>query len=116
MELDDFFENKRGHQGNYRAQTYHDDNRYSHNSHQSYQGQDNHLKWLNILEKIRSSKKLKLLVALAGILILAIAIVLIIVLLPFIIKLFNYVSQNGLQGILDSIIGFLDKIWKGSAK
>jgi hypothetical protein len=116
MGFDDFYENKRRYQGNSRAQIYHNDNKYSSDSHNSYHGNVEHLKWLNIPDKIRSNKKLKLLVLLAGILILAIAIVLIIVLLPLIMKIINYISQNGLQGLLDNITGFLDKIWNGSSK
>lgn len=41
--------------------------------------------------------------------------VLIIVLFPLIIKLFNYITQNGLQGVLNEITGFPDKILKGKA-
>ncbi len=116
MDFDDFFENKRRNHGNYREPVYHDADRYSHNSQHSYSGYSDHLKWINILEKIRRNKKLKLLVLLAGMLFLAIAIVLIIILLPLFAKLYDYIIQNGLQGLLDGIIGFLDKIWKGSGK
>jgi hypothetical protein len=116
MDFDDFFENNRRKHGNYREPVYHDADRYSYNSHHSYSGYSGHLKWINIIEKIGRNKKLKLLVLLAGILFLAIAIVLIIILLPFFAKLYDYISQNGLQGLLDGIIGFLDKIWKGSGK
>jgi F0F1-type ATP synthase membrane subunit a len=48
--------------------------------------------------------------------ILAIVVILVIVLLPFILKLVNYISQNGLQGIIEYILGIVDKIWKGSAQ
>jgi hypothetical protein len=119
MGFDDFFEDKRKHQGNFREHGYHDnydDNRYSQNSYPSYHGNNNHQKWVTILDKIRSNNKLKLIVVIAGIVILVIAIILIIALLPLIIKLLNYISQNGLQGILDGITGFLDKLWKGSGK
>jgi hypothetical protein len=116
MEFDDLFESNRRNRGNYREQQYHDDNRYSPESHNSNQGYDNHLNWSGILEKIRRNRKLKILVVIAGILILAIAVVLIIILLPVLTKLYDYISQNGLQGILDGITGFLDKIGGGSAK
>ena len=53
---------------------------------------------------------------LAGTVFLVIAIILIIVLVPVIIKLINYISQNGLQGLFNGVADFLDKIWKGSAK
>jgi hypothetical protein len=40
---------------------------------------------------------------------------LITVLLPLNVKLFNYSAQNGLQGVLNEIAGFLDKTLEGTA-
>ena len=114
MGFEDIFENKQKHRGNYREQKYPDKNRNSYDSHHSDYEHNDHLKWLNILKKIRGNQKLKMLVVVAGILILAIAVMLIIFLLPVIMKLLNYISQNGLQGLIDEITIFLDKIWKGS--
>jgi hypothetical protein len=59
---------------------------------------------------------LKVFAILAGVLILVVSVMLIIFLMPLLLKLFNYISQNGLQGVLDAITGFLDKLWKGSGK
>jgi hypothetical protein len=116
MGFEDLFDNKRKYHGNYTDQKYHDENRYSHDTDYSNNEKDNQFKWSTYLEKVKSNKKLKRLVILAGVLILGLVIALIIVLLPVIIKLINYISQNGLQGIMDSITGFLDKILKGSAQ
>jgi hypothetical protein len=115
MEFDDFLENRDRKHGNYRGQRDYDDDRYSNNSHQE-QEQEDHLKWQNILEKIKGNKKLKQLVIFAGISILLIAVFLIIFLMPIIMKIINYIGQNGLQGLLEGITGFLDTIWKGSSK
>ena len=122
MGYDDFFEDKRKHHGNYREHEYYDDhddhdyNRYSHEQHYPTQGSYGHLKLLTILDNIRSNKKLRLLVVIAGSVVLIIAIVLFVALLPLIIRLFNYISQNGLQSIFYGITGFLEKLWKGSGK
>jgi hypothetical protein len=116
MEFEEFFENKRKYPRQYGSQRDHDDNDYSNERHPSDPGHDNQQKWMTILEKVKKNNKLKVIVLLAGILVIGIAVLLIIVFFPLIIKLFDYVSQNGLQGILDSITGFLDKIMKGSAK
>ncbi len=116
MGFENLFENKHNHHGNYMENRYPDDKKYSNDSNHSYLGKDYQLKWLNIQEKIRRNKKLKLLVVMASILVLVVIIVLIIILLPIFMKLFNYISQNGLQGIYDSITGFIDKIRKGSGK
>jgi hypothetical protein len=116
MGFDEIFENNRRHQGNYKESNYRDDNRYSPDSNNENHKNAYQEKWSAFLEKIKHDKKLKRLVILAGILILIVIVTLIIVLMPVIIKLINYISQNGLQGLLDSITGFADKILKGSGK
>ena len=79
-----------------------------------YQGHHEHNKWLTIIERLRENRKLKFLVIAGGTIVLLIVLALILLFLPLIVKLFNYVMQNGVQGILDSITGFVDKLWKGS--
>ena len=84
------------------------------NGYYGHQGHNEHNKWLIILERIRDNPKLKSLVIIAGIAILLIVILLIVLLFPLVIKLFNFIMQNGLQGIWDSITGFADKLLKGT--
>ena len=116
MGFDDLFENRNKHYGNYSRQSHHDDKGYSHDSYRSYYGQGDHIRLLTILRKIWSNKRLKVFVLITGILVLIIITVLIIFLVPVIIKLIHYISENGLKGLLDGITGFLDKIWKGSGE
>ena len=116
MELDDFFGNKRQDQKGYRDFRYKDSQNSTHDLRHSYQRYDSNIKSLNFLENLKNNRKLKLIVVFAIILILTIIIALFVVLLPLILKLFNYINQNGVQGIMDYIIGFLDKIWKGTGK
>ena len=115
MGFEEFFENNRKDNRNNRVDSFTDDNGHPYNSRYPFYGNADYVKWQDILEKIRSNKRLKLFVVSAGILILTIVIVLIIVLFPLIVKLINYITQNGLQGILDEITDFLDKILKGTA-
>lgn len=125
MDLDDLFESRRNKHGNSRDYRYHDDDhhhdeRYNPNPHYSsfhapIRGSE-HEKWIGMLDGIRTNKKLKVVVILAGILILGIVILLFIVFLPLIIKLVDYISQHGIQGIIDGIAAFLDRILKGSGK
>lgn len=68
-----------------------------------------------ILEKIRNNKKLKLFVITVAIVLVVIIIAIILIFLPLLVKLFNYISQNGIQGILEFITEFLNKLWQGSA-
>jgi hypothetical protein len=116
MELDDFFGNKRQDQRGYPDQRYQDSPNYSQNLSPSYQRQNSNYKMLHFLAKLKTDKKLKTIVVFAVILTLGIFIAIIWALLPLLLKLFNYINQNGLQGIVDYVTSFLDKIWKGLGK
>jgi len=116
MGFDDLFENKRKFQGNRGNRDYPENTRNTYDSRYPYYGNDNNFSLSKILFNIRNNKKLKRLVLFAILFILAIVVILVIVLLPFILKLVNYISQNGLQGIIEYILGIVDKIWKGSVK
>jgi uncharacterized membrane protein len=113
MGFEEFFENNRNDYRNNRGNSYSDENSYNSRYPLSANGENE--KWKNILEKIRSDKRLKLLVVLSGLVILTIIIFLVIVLHPLFLKLINYITQNGLQGVLNEITGFLDKLLKGTA-
>jgi len=116
MELDDFFDNKQQNRKDYRDHRYENSPGYFQDLSRSYQKHDTNFRWLYFLESLKNNKKLKVLVISAIILVLIITIGLIIILLPLILKFFNYVSQNGVQGLVDYAIELLDKIWKGSSK
>jgi hypothetical protein len=115
MGFEEFFENSHKDNRINRGNSYPHDNAYPYNTGDPFKGNDDNIKWQNILEKIRSNRKMKLFVVSAGILIITIVIVLIIVLFPLIVKLINYITQNGLQGVVDEITAFLDRILKGTA-
>lgn len=110
MGLDDLFEQQdlHRHHGGYRAGS--NVRRDSTNGHNK---QD--LIYL-LLNKIWSNKKLRVLFIVLAIALLLLAILLIVSLIPLILKLIDYVAQNGIQGIVDSIISFINKIWKGAGK
>jgi hypothetical protein len=114
MGFDDFIDNKHGYHENYSRHRYYENDRYSDDSYHKQSKQSDDLKWLNVLDKIRNNKKLKLIIVMAGLVIITIVVILIIALYPLILKLINYISQNGLQGVFNDISGFLEKIWKSS--
>ena len=116
MGFDDLFENKRKYQSNRGNRDYPENNRNTHDSRYPYYSHDNNFSLSKILLRIRNNKKLKRLVLFAVLSILAIVVILAIILLPIILKVLNYISQNGLQGLLDYILGIADKIWKGTAQ
>jgi hypothetical protein len=115
MGFDNFFEDDRRRR-NYSDNQYNNRNGYQNDSHFSDQRDNEQFNLSAFLERIRSNKKLKQFVIVAAILILVIVVSLILILFPLIMKFFNYLSQNGVQGLIDSITGFIDKIMKGSAK
>jgi competence protein ComGC len=59
------------------------------------------------LGKLRNNPKLKALLIIAVIVILAIAVILLIFMLPLLMKFMRFISENGIQGIIDII-------WKGT--
>jgi hypothetical protein len=93
----------------------HDNHRSSgYNGFYGHQGHSDHNRLSVILERLRGNRKLKSIIIAGGVFLLLIIILLIVLLLPLIIKLFNYIMQNGLQGAWDSVTAFVDKLWKGS--
>jgi len=100
------------------SNNYNTHDEYKNSSYSSYSNRryDRNYKIRYFLDIIRNNKKVKLLLIIAAIIILAIIIVLFLLILPLILKLLSYISQNGVQGILEIVTGFLDKLWKGSGK
>lgn len=82
----------------------------------AYQGYKKSYNLSFILDKIRNNRNLKILVGILGSIFVVIIIIAAIILIPLIIKLFNFISQNGIQGIIDSISGLFNKIWIGGGK
>ncbi|MCX6267375.1 MAG: hypothetical protein NTW16_08475 [Bacteroidetes bacterium] len=114
MGFDDLFEQKHNKHGHYREQMYHDDYRSPQPHHHSYNRHDDGIKWMMIIQKLKESKKLRNLVITGGLIILVVAIGIIILLFPLLMKIFTYISENGLQGIWTSINDLISKIWSGS--
>lgn len=104
MGFDDIFEHGHKH------------HKYSHDHHcnhvdYNYQtthpyGHQNDLKY-QLLSKLQNNPKLRLLL-IAGAIIAAIVLIIIVILLfPLVAKLFHFIGENGLQGLIDAI-------WKGT--
>lgn len=111
MEFDDLFGQGRNPQRQGYSQRYgHDDEdddyRTSQSFNQNSYNQQNDIKE-QLLNKLRGNPKLKTFIIVAAILIIVVVVLLIILLFPLLLKLLSYISENGIQGILD-------KIWKGT--
>lgn len=105
MGIEGYYDNKY----KYHEHEYHDDHHshygYSKSYYQSY-----------ILGKIKNNRRLKIWVGFAAIFLFAVVLVLLIILIPLIIKLVNFINQHGIQGVVDNISGFLNRIWSGLGK
>lgn len=69
-----------------------------------------------LLNKIWSNKKLRVAFIIAAITLVLLIILLIVALIPLVFKLIDYITHNGIQGIVDSLTSFINKIWKGAGK
>lgn len=99
MEFDDFFKKNERHHTNDHHRPYSD-----HRSSHSYHQHNNIQK--ELLYKIQNNPKLKKLAIIVILVFIIIIILLITFLFPFIAKIFNYLLENGLQGVVDGL-------WKG---
>jgi hypothetical protein len=108
MEFNDIIDNKRKYHEGYRQSGYHGDNRYPRDSYSMYYRSDAQKKWLFFLLKYRTNKAIRIFTKIAVVAIIALIMLVIAVLFPLIMKLAYHISQNGLQGVADSIMVFLD--------
>ncbi len=116
MEFENIFENKRKYHEGYRQSRYQEDYRYHNDSYPTFHRNNAHNKWLFLLLKYRTNKIIRVFTRIAAVALIAIIISAIVFLFPLIMKLAYDISQNGLQGVVDSITVLLDKLWKGSGK
>lgn len=109
MDIEDFFENKnRSHYKN-KTPNYHTDRNNYRESHKL----DSQLNGFKLLNKISNNKRLKHLLIIGVLLIIVILIIVILVLFPVIIRVFNYLLENGISGLIQDSEGIINKIWNG---
>jgi hypothetical protein len=97
---------------NYYDDKYKDYGQRCHNNRGSYQGFVKSYNLSYILDKIKQNRDLKILAGIIGVISFAIILSLLIILIPLVVKLVNFISQLGIQGVVDNVSGFLGKIWK----
>lgn len=102
MDLDDFFANKNKQQ------------KYQHKREYGNQKQPQ-FNWLSIYDKIKQNQKLRNIIIIGLTIILIIVIGLIVILFPLILKIFNYITENGISGLIEKGMDILNKL-TGSIK
>jgi hypothetical protein len=97
MDLDDLFANKNKQQ------------KYQYKREYGYQKQPQ-FNWLSIYDKIKQNQKLRNIIIIGIAIILIIVIGLIVILFPFIVKIFNYIAENGISGLIEMGMDILNKL------
>ncbi len=89
-----------------------------HNAHHQYRNEyDSHHKYKHdkhdnikqLIEKLRNNPKLKTLLIIIALALVCILILIVIVLFPLLMKILQFITENGIQGIIDTI-------WNGTKK
>jgi len=115
MDLDDIFENSHKRKNQNYDHNYKQDDDYRHDAeyrHENeYKSSQTREKQVDIrrvfLESLRNNPNLKILLIIVSVILIIIVISLIVLFLPVILKLFGFVTENGVEGLLNTI-------WKGT--
>ncbi len=110
MGFDEYFEKKRRYQPDYRFRDKHSKHGHYYSRHEN--GYHSGIKYY--LYTALRSRRLRIFVLVVSILIIMLVVGAIILLFPLINKMFDYISQNGIQGVIDAIYEFLSQLWKGT--
>lgn len=108
MDIEDFFENKKRYQK--KTPNFHTDK----NNYRKSHNLDSQFNWFKLLNKISNNKRLKYLLLIGVISVIVIAIIILVVLFPFIIKVFNYIIENGISGLMENGENLINKLWNGT--
>jgi GT2 family glycosyltransferase len=66
------------------------------------------------LMKLRTSRRLRIILLILFILLAGIIICLLFLIIPFLSQIIDAVSQDGIKGILETLTGFIRKLWTGA--
>ena len=111
MDFDDFYKKKNKYQKKQSIHKYQQHNNYGRNFYSKNHGSFDPVA---LIESLKNNSKLKVVLIIALILVLGLVIGLIAVILPLVGSVISYVSQNGLEGLFDEAIQFLNSLWNGT--
>ena len=81
-----------------------------------YENQGGHEQYRYILDKLKKSKKLLVVLSVIAIVIVMIVIAFIIMFVPLIMKLLAVIQSNGISGLVESVKSMLGTLWSGTGK
>ena len=111
MDFEDFLKKKSKPHKKHAMHNYHHNDGYRHNSYSSNHASFNPIAFINSL---RNNKKLKIIFLVVLIIIIALAIGIITIFFSLISSMSNTIMQNGVSGVFDEVINFLNKLWNGT--
>lgn len=111
MDIQDLFEKKRTYNKKYEKPYYPTYDKRNEHSNANIFGSFN---VSGLFKTILNNKKLKTTLLAAVVVLIIIIIAVIALLFPLISSVFNYITVNGVSGLYDEIVIFLDTLWNGS--
>jgi len=111
MDLEGFFLRKNKYHHRRDVHKYYSDGNNRYNSNHNYQEKFNPFELVN---NIRNNRKLKTIIMVILVFIVVLIIGLIALLFPVISNILNYISQNGVSGIIEMVMEFLNNLWNGA--
>lgn len=111
MDFEDFLKKKGKPHKKQALHNYYRNDGYKSQTYSSGHGSFNAIAFINSL---RNNKKLKIVLLVVLILVLALVIGIIAIFFSLISSMADTVAQNGLSGVFDKVIGFLNKLWNGT--
>jgi type IV secretory pathway component VirB8 len=107
MELQDFLTNKNKSNQSFKTQNLHNS---SYQSHNSYCPREGNFNWPNLINGIKNNKKIRNIAIFVAVILLALVIGLIAILLPLIVRIFDYLMTTGISGLIDAVMKFLKDV------
>lgn len=111
MDFEDFLEKKRKPYKKKAVRNYYQNDGYRYETHSSGHGSFNAIAFINSL---RNNRKLKIVLLVVLILAIALLIGVIAIFFSLLSSMADIIAQNGLSGVLDEVINFLNKLWEGT--
>lgn len=111
MDFDDFYKKKNKYQ---KKQSIHKYQQHQNYGKKYYSNSHGSFDLIALIESLKNNSKLRVVLIITVVVVLALLIGLIAVILPFIGSVISYISQNGLEGLFDQAIKFLNSLWNGT--
>lgn len=111
MDLDDIFLHRKKESKKYRNYGYYN----NHTSGNTFYGYDKNFRQKAFIRGLLNNPSLRKFVIIISVAIIVVLIIFAAILFPLIKDLFTFVTDNGIQGILDKLLVLLEKIWSGTS-